>query len=460
MKLSVGALALGVCVAVQAAAPVITSFSQNGVLVCSNLVPGTVASVEGKVLSVPAGPWTNIAGLDSVPVDSSGRIQVSVSISNVMDEVMMYRVRGVPPVEAGFTGSPANGLAPLVVSFINLSSGATNYSWDFGDGNSSASVNPSNTYSNAGSYTVSLTAVGAGGTNSLTRTNYIVATQSSNPPGMVIISAGSFGMGNSMSPGEGWSDELPLHTNYVSGFYMDRNEVSQAQWDAVKAWNGGNGYSFENAGLGKAPTHPVQTVSWRDCVKWCNARSEQEGLTPCYYNEVGLATVYKAGTGTPYPKWNANGYRLPTEAEWEKAARGGASGHRFPWSDVETISHTQANYYSSGGYAYDVSPTAGYHPDYNAVWPYTSPVGSFGANGYGLYDMAGNVWEWCWDWYGSTYYTASPTNDPQGPASGNDRVLRGGVWLNYAYGARCASRSYSSPSNAGPDVGFRCVRGF
>ena len=87
--------------------------------------------------------------------------------------------------------------------------------------------------------------------------------------------------------GEGDHNELPTHTVNVSAFFMDRYEVTKALWDEVKAWNGGNGYSYENAGLGKAPTHPVQTVNWRDSVKWCNARSEQEGLTPCYYNEVG-----------------------------------------------------------------------------------------------------------------------------------------------------------------------------
>jgi sulfatase modifying factor 1 len=282
------------------------------------------------------------------------------------------------------------------------------------------------------------------------------------PSGMVYIPAGSFTMGNCMNSSEGFSKELPLHTVYESAFYMDRYVVTKALWDEVNAWNGGNGYTYENAGAGKASAHPVQTVNWRDCVKWCNARSQKEGLVPCYYNEVGLTTVYKAGTGTPYPKWDANGYRLPTEAEWEKAARGGVSGHRFPWSDVDTITHGQANYNSdTSSFGYDTSPTRGFHPIFNdGVIPYTSPVGYFRANGYGLYDMAGNVLEWCWDWYSSTYYSSSPGTDPLGPASGSARMLRGGGWTGDGVMMRCAYRYSYTLSVANFSFGFRCVRGF
>jgi len=91
---------------------------------------------------------------------------------------------------------------------------------------------------------------------------------------------------------DGTGSALPLHTVYVSAFYMDRYEVTKALWDEVKAWNGGNGYTYESPGSGKAANHPVHTVNWRDCVKWCNARSENEGRTPCYYNEAGLTTLF------------------------------------------------------------------------------------------------------------------------------------------------------------------------
>jgi sulfatase modifying factor 1 len=287
------------------------------------------------------------------------------------------------------------------------------------------------------------------------------------PAGMALIPAGSFTMGNCMDPNEGWSDELPLHTVYVSAFYMDRYEVAKALWDEVKAWNGGNGYSYDYAGSGKAANHPVHSINWYDMVKWCNARSQKEGRTPCYYTDAGLMAIYKTGLVAPYVNWNANGYRLPTEAEWEKAARGGANGRRFPWNDSDDITHSRANYYvypeyDTNFYAYDKSSTAGYHPMFaTGEYPYTSPVGYFAANGYGLYDMAGNVWEWCWDWYDDSWYsnagaTQSDTRGPTGPLSA--RVLRGGYWYYYAYLTRCAYRPSYYPDFANYFIGFRCVR--
>jgi formylglycine-generating enzyme required for sulfatase activity len=278
------------------------------------------------------------------------------------------------------------------------------------------------------------------------------------PAGMALIPAGEFVMGDSFG-GEGWAEaELPLHTNYISAFYMDQYEVTKALWDEVKAFNGGNGYTYSNTGQGKATNHPVHTVNWFDVVKWCNARSQRDGLTPVYYTDAGFTTVYKTGEIAPIANWSANGYRLPTEAEWEKAARGGVAGQRFPWGN--TITHNNANYFSSSSYAYDTSSTRGDHPTFaTGSTPYTSPVGYFAPNGYGLYDMAGNVWEWCWDWYGSSYYSSSPSTDPRGPSSGLSRVLRGGSWGDSADGTRVANRAFSNPVNVNSDRGFRCARG-
>ncbi len=270
------------------------------------------------------------------------------------------------------------------------------------------------------------------------------------PEGMALIPAGSFNMGDNM---DGAASAQPVHSVYVSEFYMDKTEVTKAQWDAVYTWAMANGYQFDRVGSGKGSNHPVHIVSWYDVVKWCNARSQKEGKTAVY--TVG-GSVYKTGQAAPDCDWSAKGYRLPTEAEWEKAACGGLSGRRFPWGD--TIQHTRANYYSSTSYSYDNSSTRGYHPDYdNAPMPYTAPAGSFSANGYGLYNMAGNVWEWCWDWYDEAYYATSPSSNPCGPSSSSTRVLRGGGWLTYAYYCRVANRDGIPPGIVSFYYGFRAV---
>ncbi len=283
------------------------------------------------------------------------------------------------------------------------------------------------------------------------------------PTGMVLIPAGSFTMGDTFNdwPSDwGTNPEIPAHTVYVSAFYMDRYEVTKALRDEVYTWAVAHGYSFDNAGWGKAANHPVHSVNWYDVVKWCNARSEKESRVPAYYTDAAQKNIYKTGAfnvPNDWVKWNA-GYRLPTDAEWEKAARGGASGHRFPWSNVDTITHSQANYYSDTSYPYDVSSTRGYHPSYQSGgYPYTSPVGSFAPNGYGLYDMAGNVWEWCWDWYDESYYSSSPGSDPRGLASGSLRVVRGGGYYDGAIFCRVAFRSSRRPIVVDSCIGFRSV---
>jgi len=278
------------------------------------------------------------------------------------------------------------------------------------------------------------------------------------PWGMVLIPAGSFTMGDALN--DGFADELPLHAVYVSAFYMDQYDVTLALWQQVYTWAGNHGYSFQIYGEGKATNHPV-VIDWYSCVKWCNARSEMEGRIPAYYTDDNQTNVYRTGevdVDNGSVNWNA-GYRLPTEAEWEKAAQGGASGQRFPWGD--TISWGQANYEgwpaSLGGYAYDFAADRGYDPTFEVGDNiFTSPVDYFAPNGYGLYDMAGNVEQWCWDWYGN--YSADSQTDPRGPTTGSARVLRGGDWGNYAADCRTANRWGSvNPSEYTVNLGFRSV---
>jgi formylglycine-generating enzyme required for sulfatase activity/parvulin-like peptidyl-prolyl isomerase len=304
-------------------------------------------------------------------------------------------------------------------------------------------------------------------------------------PRMVLVPAGSFEMGDSFS--EGTANERPVHTVTVSAFYMDRNEVTGALWREVAAWAEANGYDI-GPGSGRSGTEdrPFYNVTWYEAVKWANARSEKEGITPAYYTsaEKSPATVYREGEidiQNDCVRWDA-GYRLPTEAEWEKAARGGASGHRFAWSNADVIAAAQANYcagcgsdYNSTRSAYDLGPYQGldaFGNEPRGALPYTEPVGSHAPNGYGLFDMTGNVAEWCWDWlwHDETYADVPGGVDPRGPASGTTkatdwwgetaahRIIRGGSWDNLASFCRVAARSHALPDEYSWSLGFRLVR--
>ncbi len=235
---------------------------------------------------------------------------------------------------------------------------------------------------------------------------------------MALIPAGSFEMGDHFGEGAAHWGELPVHAVTLDGFYMDKTEVTVGQFKAFLAdsgydW-GGQHYDWNSVDQ-RSPSdnHPMVYVSWHDA--------------------------------TAYAKWA--GKRLPTEAEWEYAARGGMVGSRYPWGNE--ITHDDANW--------------GNTVNGKDKWAYCSPVASFKENQYGLYDMTGNVWEWCADWYGFDYYSKSPAKNPRGPDKpdrATGRVLRGGSWYSVSRGRRVASRdAYGSPNDRKNDIGFRCVSG-
>ena len=282
-------------------------------------------------------------------------------------------------------------------------------------------------YGHAGEFFVKISS-GSVSVNSDVGTLSIVVSGSTGPISRMVRIPGGTNCGTDPDYG--------AYSLTVSSFYMDRTEVTKAQWDTVYNWALLHGYNFNNVGSGKVSNHPVQTVNWYDCVKWCNARSEMGGRTPCYTIN---GHIYKTGQSSPNCNFNANGYRLPTSNEWEYAARGGLRGKRFPWGD--TITHSKANYCSYSYYSYDISPTRSYHPLYDVGdYPYTSPVGSFSPNRYGLYDMSGNVWEWC------------------NTSSSSGRDIRGGGWYYYASYARCAHGGWYDSDNERNYIGFRAVR--
>ena len=234
------------------------------------------------------------------------------------------------------------------------------------------------------------------------------------PSNFVFIEGGTFLMGSN----NGTRYEKPPHQVTVKSFSMSKHEVTQKEWVEIM---GSNPSHF------KGDNRPVEMVSWNDAVEYCNKRSLKEGLTPAYQNSGGVIVC----------DFNANGYRLPTEAEWEYAAKGGNKDsitYAYSGSDnVETVAWYKDNSDDS-----------------------THDVGTKPPNSLGLYDMTGNVWEWCWDLYGR--YSSESQTDPAGAPSGSRRILRGGSWISSSQYIRSASRTVLTPSARHSYLGFRLVR--
>ncbi|MBN1591963.1 MAG: formylglycine-generating enzyme family protein, partial [Candidatus Coatesbacteria bacterium] len=217
----------------------------------------------------------------------------------------------------------------------------------------------------------------------------------------------------------------------ISEFQMSETEITQKQFEEVMGWN---------ESYFRGEDRPVEQVTWYDCVSFCNGMSEADRLTSCYT----ITNIDYDGNHIAYAEvtcdFEANGYRLPTEAEWEYACRAGTAT-RFYTGDSDSSLWRAAWYEDNAGSR-------------------THDVGEKDANAWGLYDMHGNVWECCWDWFSATYYgdRPNPDSDPTGPSDGPGRIMRGDCFSGNAHGCRSANRYYYRPYYVDNGVGFRVVR--
>ena len=273
-------------------------------------------------------------------------------------------------------------------------------------------------------------------------------------PDMIFVEGGTFQMGSSDSDAD--SDETP-HTVTVDDFYLHRFEVTNAEFAAFLNAEGNqsiggtewyeidseyaniekrNGRYYAKSGYDR---HPVMEVSWYGAVAYCNWKSKQDGLQQAY--QISGTTVSA--------NWKASGYRLPTEAEWEFAARSRGKDYKYAWGNGKphgNIADESAKKENSGWTIWE-----GYDDGYAG----TAPVGMFEQGALGFSDLTGNVWEWCWDWYDGDYYKNSPSQNPRGPSTGSYRVNRGGGWFGNPQSCRAANRSLWYPTLRHFNVGFR-----
>ncbi|MDA3852281.1 MAG: SUMF1/EgtB/PvdO family nonheme iron enzyme [Spirochaetaceae bacterium] len=314
---------------------------------------------------------------------------------------------------------------------------------------SSNSYTPSNSLSINSNHYWRVRAVKPEGETTQWSDTFILSIESFIP--MVNLTGGQFSMGNSWDTEDKFTaSELYVHDVIVSDFSISETEITWAQWKEVYDWAIENGYSFANPGQagnsgiseGDTEDEPVVNINWRDAMTWCNAASEYQNLPPAYLYDSSVIRDSRDSNETACDNTEFNlsskGYRLPTEAEWEYAARGGNNDT-------------------------DDSPYAGSSTLNDVAWYLdnssddTQPVGAKQPNELGLYDMSGNVWEWCWDWFEEDYYEISDLNDPTGPSAGTYRIFRGGCWKGYAVTCHISSRSRTNPYRIYDAVGFRPV---
>jgi sulfatase modifying factor 1 len=244
-----------------------------------------------------------------------------------------------------------------------------------------------------------------------------VSNNSAAPDWMVKVEGGTFIMGATAEQGDdAFSNERPVHQVTLSDYYIGRYKVTQALWMKVMSKNPSYFKKDENL--------PVESVSWYNCIRFCNALSKSMGYKECYGIEYSRDRFGLENSTVTLLNGGRGGFRLPTEAEWEYAARGGNKSKGFKYSGSNSV-----------------GDVAWYEDNSNNK---THPVGEKKSNELGLYDMSGNAWEWCWDWYGD--YSPAPQNNPTGPDKGRLHVLRSGFWgFNSKY-CRVSSRYFGSPN--------------
>ncbi|HPO12916.1 MAG TPA: SUMF1/EgtB/PvdO family nonheme iron enzyme [Candidatus Hydrogenedentes bacterium] len=428
---------------------------------------------------------------------------------------------GCPPLEspqADFRANHTQGAAPLEVRFTDLSipgkSPITEWFWMFGDGVTSTEQDPTHTYTAEGNFTVSLTVTTDQGEDTRLAFNFITVSTGGEgeeegefPVGeMISVPAGTFTMGRTDAGDDallGQADELPRHSVTLSAYEIGKYDVTTQEYVEFLNWALGQGLLENELGMpyaggivfidneiifsifsGEAveagivfggetfssaarigmpgftsysmKLHPVINVSWYGAVHYCNWLSEQKGLTPCYDTETWTLNR------------SANGYHLPTEAQWEHAAAWDAVSEKhwiYGFMSDTNLGRERCNIREFLGWSGCVNPL-GFLTE-----PYTSPVGWFNGinispNGniqtvdspspVGCYDMSGNVWQWCNDWYG--LYISDPVSDPEGPDAGTQRVIRGGSWFYNDNSARSAQRSQIAPYATYFNFGFRLAR--